>query len=157
MFRAASVDQGHLELQCFAWLDLSDPLMTHKIVLSWHDIPTHWRPEQSSGSHWTCEQATGDCTFQLTSPPGPVDSQNWKTKAFPEVSFKRPLIFIRTVTLFLFVFASEAQPLGTGLNYQDALITTVVLGFSWTNTRAESKICPTQSWYPRHSEDTSQT
>lgn len=61
--------------------------------------------------------------------PGPGDSQNRKTKAFPEVSFKRPLIFIRTVTLFLFVFASEAQPLGTGLNYH-ALITMVVLEFS---------------------------
>lgn len=35
IYGAASADQGHLELKGFEWLDLSDPLVTHKIVLPW--------------------------------------------------------------------------------------------------------------------------
>lgn len=145
------------------WLDLSNPMMTHKIVLPWYGKTfTHTtlkllrvRDQGQSRARVHTRHVIKQLETLLPTvnqPPGPADSQNLKMKAFPEVSFKRPLVFIRTVTLLLSVFASEAQPLETSLNYQ-ALITVVVLGFSWTNTRAESKIGPTQSWYPWHSED----
>lgn len=98
IYGAASADQGHLELKGFEWLDLSDPLVTLKIVLPWYDKTSECTtlkrlrvgdPGQSRA--WI---PTGYVNKQLETvlpivnqSRGPGDSQNLKTKAFPEVSF----------------------------------------------------------------------
>lgn len=98
IYGATSADQGHLELKGSEWLDLSDPLMTHKIVLPWYDKTSEHTTlkrlgmgEPGQSRAWIC---TGHVNKQLetglptvSQPRGPGDSQNLRTKAFPEVHF----------------------------------------------------------------------
>lgn len=135
IYRAVSADQGHWEWQGFEWLDLSDPLTTHKIVLPWcdktseHTTLTLLRVGDQGQSRArvhtgrTCEQATGDFP-QLPSPPAP-----W----FPELSHS-----------YCLCLPLRHNPRGQAWTTKH--LSVVVLGFSWTNTRAESKMGPTPSW-----------
>lgn len=108
IYGAASADQAHLELKGFEWLDLSDPLVTHKIVLPWYDktsehttlkllgvgaIGMLWigpRKEQSWDSHWTCEQVTGNCaSHSLNGFP------ECKNQSFPRSQFLKVTNFYK--------------------------------------------------------------
>lgn len=108
IYGAASADQAHLELKGFEWLDLSDPLVTHKIVLPWYDktsehttlkllgvgaIGMLWigpRKEQSWDSQWTCEQVTGNCaSHSLNGFP------ECKNQSFPRSQFLKVTNFYK--------------------------------------------------------------
>lgn len=168
IYGAASADQAHLELKGFEWLDLSDPLVTHKIVLPWYDktsehttlkllgvgvIGMLWigpRKEQSWDSQWTCEQVTGNCaSHSLNGFP------ECKNQSFPRSQFLKVTNFYKICHPFTVCLPMRHSPQGQGWIIKH-LSHWHCSHFHQQNARAESKICPTQSQYPWHSEDESQ-
>lgn len=89
IYWAASSDQGHLELKGFEWLDLSDPLATHKIVLPWCDKTFEHTKAETVGKkpeHYWYDQGYSSVLIQtrhVNQANGNCDSFNsWQTPTF---------------------------------------------------------------------------